>query len=123
MLAASGQRHAHPHVCRLQVAVKIMQPSEATEEDLARVAAEVQVSQQLRHPHLVRTYTHAVIRCGASDGCCCSCCACLPACGRTTPVPCCTCCRAAKSAESCTAAHWVLSAMSCWIQYAHDRRT
>lgn len=57
---------AYPSHGSLQVAVKVIEPSEASAEDLARVVAEVQVSEQLAHPHLVRTYTHSTIRCGAT---------------------------------------------------------
>jgi hypothetical protein len=45
-----------------------MEPSDATAEELASLASEVSVSEQLRHANLVRTLTHAVVRWGGYGG-------------------------------------------------------
>jgi hypothetical protein len=44
------------------VAVKVMEPADAGAEELARLASEVSVSEQLVHRNLVRTFTHALVR-------------------------------------------------------------
>jgi hypothetical protein len=42
--------------------VKVLEPGDASAMELAQVAQEVLLSEQLDHPNLVKTYTHAVVR-------------------------------------------------------------
>ena len=40
----------------------MLEPGDASAQELAQVAQEVLLSEQLDHPNLVKTYTHAVVR-------------------------------------------------------------
>ncbi len=46
----------------------MLEPSDATDQELEQVAREVLLSEQLDHPNLVKTYTHTLVRWGGGLG-------------------------------------------------------